>query len=68
MVRSYLKSLCHGQDSSASNSKMNKKERKTEKEMGNNVNDWTGLEFGESVRAVENMSSVLPQRPSMLRD
>ena len=42
-----------------------------------NTREWTGLEFGKSQRAVENRekwrklvakSSVLPQRPSRLRD
>ena len=42
-----------------------------------NIRQWTGLEFGESQRAVENRkkwrklvakSSVVPQRPSRLRD
>ena len=42
-----------------------------------NIREWTGLEFGKSQRAVENRekwrklvpkSSVLPQRPSRLRD
>ena len=42
-----------------------------------NIRDWTGLEFGKSQRAVENRekwrklvakSSVVPQRPSRLRD
>ena len=42
-----------------------------------NVREWTGLEFGKSQRAVENRekwrklvvkSSVVPQRPSRLRD
>ena len=42
-----------------------------------NVRKWTGLEFGKSQRAVENRkkwrklvakSSVVPQRPSRLRD
>ena len=54
MVRSYLKSLWHGQDSSARDSKRNKKERKTEKE----IKDWTGLKFCESVRAVEDEDRV----------
>ena len=44
---------------------------------GDNIREWTGLEFGKSQRAVENRgkwrklvakSSVLPQRPSRLRD
>ena len=42
-----------------------------------NISEWTGLEFGWSQRAVENRekwrklvakSSVVPQRPSLLRD
>ena len=42
-----------------------------------NTREWTGLEFGKSQRAVENRekwrklvakSSVVPQRPSQLRD
>ena len=42
-----------------------------------NVREWTGLEFGKSKRVVENRekwrklvakSTVVPQRPSRLRD
>ena len=42
-----------------------------------NISEWTGLEFGKSQRAVENRGkwrklvaklSVVPQRPSRLRD
>ena len=42
-----------------------------------NIREWTGLEFSESMRAVENRenwrklvskSYVVPQRPSRLRD
>ena len=42
-----------------------------------NIREWTGLEFGRSQREVENRekwtklvakSSVVPQRPSRLRD
>ena len=42
-----------------------------------NIREWTGLEFGKSPRAVENREkwrklvaklSVVPQRPSRLRD
>ena len=42
-----------------------------------NIRDWTGLDFAKSQRAVENRekwrklvakSSVVPQRPSLLRD
>ena len=33
--------------------KGNKKKRKTEKEGEDNIKDWTGLAFGESIRAFE---------------
>ena len=47
------------------------------KKWEDNIRKWTGLEFGKSQRAVENRekwrklvakSSVVPQRPSRLRD
>ena len=47
------------------------------KRWGDNIRDWTGLEFGKSQRAMENRvkwrklvarSSVVPKRPSRLRD
>ena len=47
------------------------------KRWGDNIREWTGLEFGKSQRAVENRekwrklvakSSVVPNRPSRLRD
>ena len=47
------------------------------KKWEDNIREWTGLEFGKSQRAVENggkwrklvaKSSVVPQRPSRLRD
>ena len=47
------------------------------KKWEDNIREWTGLEFGKSQRAVENRekwrklvakSSVVPQRPSRLRD
>ena len=47
------------------------------KRLEDNIREWTGLEFGKSQRAVENRekwrklvakSSVVPQRPSRLRD
>ena len=54
-----------------------KKTRQTEEEVGDNIREWTGLEFGKSQRAVVKRekwrklvakSSVVPQRPSWLRD
>ena len=56
---------------------MGRTTRQTEEEVGNNIREWTGLEFGKSQRAVENRekwrklvvkSSVVPQRNSRLRD
>ena len=47
------------------------------KRWGDNIREWTGLEFAKSKRAVENRgkfrkliakSSMVPQRPSRLRD
>ena len=47
------------------------------KRLEDNIREWIGLEFGKSQRAVENRekqrelvakSSVVPQRPSLLRD
>ena len=47
------------------------------KKCKDNIKEWTGLEFGRSQRAVENRekwrklivkSSMVPQRPSRLRD
>ena len=47
------------------------------KRWGHNIREWTGLEFAKSQRAVENSenwrklvvkSSLVPQRPSQLRD
>ena len=56
---------------------MGKKTRQTEERWEDNIRKWTGLEFGKSQRKVENRkkwrklvakSSVVPQRPSRLRD
>ena len=54
-----------------------RKQGRQKKRWENNIREWTGLEFGRSQRAVENRgkwrklvakSSVVPQRPSRLRD
>ena len=58
-------------------SERSKKKRKTEEEMGDNIKEWTGMEFGDSLRAAEDregwkgivaISSVVPRRPPRLRD
>ena len=52
-------------------------ETRQKKRWEDNIREWTGLEFAESQRAVENRenwrklvvkSSVVPQRPSRLKD
>ena len=54
-----------------------KKRRQREKEVEDNIKEWTGLGFGKSERAVENREKwrklvaklpVVPQRPWRLRD
>ena len=54
-----------------------RKQGRQKKRWKDNIREWTGLEFAKSQRAVENRekrrklvakSSVVPQRPSRLRD
>ena len=73
---------CHpfirsGQNHLARHDERGKKTRQTEEEVGRHIREWTGLEFAKSQGATENRekwrklvlkSSVVPQRPSRLRD
>ena len=54
-----------------------RRQSRKRKRWEDNIREWTGLEFGRSQRAVENgekwrkqvvKSSVVPQRPSRLRN
>ena len=54
-----------------------RKQGRQRKRRANNIREWTGLEFAKSKRALENrekwrklvaISSVVPRRPSGLRD
>ena len=54
-----------------------RRQGRQKKKWEENMREWTGLEFAKSQRAVENRgkwrklvakSSVVPQRPSRLRD
>ena len=54
-----------------------RRQGRQKKRWEDNIREWTGLEFAKSQRAVENReklrklvakSSVVPQRPSQLRD
>ena len=53
MVLPHLKIPWHGEDNSARDSEMSKKERKTEKRWEDNIKEWTGMRFGDSRRAAE---------------
>ena len=77
VVWSCLPFIRSGQNHIARHSEREKKTRQTGEEVGNNIREWTGLEFGRSQKAVENRgkwrkliakSFVVPQRPSRLRD
>ena len=77
MVWSCYPFIRSGQNHLARHSERRKKTRQTEEEVGRQHQEWTGLEFAKSKRAVENRekwrklvakSSVVPKRPSQLRD
>ena len=77
MVWSCLLFIRSGQNHLARHSERGKKTRQTKEEVGRQHQGMTGLEFGKSQRAVENRGkwrklvakkSVVPQRPSQLRD
>ena len=77
MVLSCLPLIRCGQNHLARHSERGKKTRQTEKRWEGNIKEWTGLEFAKSQKAVEYRekwrklvakSSVVPQRPSRLRD
>ena len=57
--------------------KEERRQGRQRKRWEDNIREWTGLEFGRTQRAVENKGkwrklfaklSVVPQRPSRLRD
>ena len=58
MVWPHLKILWHGEDNSAGDSERSKKERKTKKRWENNIKEWTGMEFGDSLRAAEDREGL----------
>ena len=73
MVWSYLPFIRSGQGTVGGR----RREGRQRKRWEDNIREWTGLEFGKSQRALENRekwrklvakSSVVPQRPSRLRD
>ena len=54
MVWSCFPFIRSGQNHLARHSERGKKTRRTKEEVGRNIREWTGLEFGKSQRAVEN--------------
>ena len=77
VVWSCLPFIWSGQHHLARHSERGKKTRRQRKRWEDNIREWTGLEFAKSQRAVENREkwrklvaklSVVPQRPSRLRD
>ena len=77
MVWSCLLFIRSGQNHLARHSERGKRQGRQRKKWEDNIREWTGLEFTKSQRAVEDRekwrklvakSSVVPQRPSRLRD
>ena len=73
----YLSFIRYDQIHLARHSERRKTEGRQKKRWEDNIRELTGLEFAKSQRAVENRgkwrklvvtSSVVPQRPSQLRD
>ena len=77
MVWPHLKIRRHGEDNSAGDNERSKKWRKTEEKMEDNIKEWTGMEFGDSLGTAKDRkgwesivatSSVVSRRPTRFRD
>ena len=77
MVWPHLKILGHDEDNSAGGVKGARKGGKQKKRWEDNVKEWTGMGFGDSLGAVDELgrwngivasSFVVPRRPSRLRE
>ena len=73
MVWPHLKVLWHGEDNYAGDSERSKEKKRWE----DNIEEWTGMGFGDSLREAEDRegwkgivatSSVVHRRPPRLRD
>ena len=69
MVWSHLKLLWHDEDNSAGTVKGARRRERQKKRWEDNIKEWTGIGFGDSMRAAEDreggegvvaMSSVVP--------
>ena len=77
MVWPHHKILGHGEDNSAEDSERARKRGRQKKRWEDNIKEWTGIGFGDSLRAAEDRegwkgivatSSVVPRRSPRLRD
>ena len=77
MVWPHLKILGHGEDNSAGDSERTRKRGRQKMGWEDNIKEWTGMWFRDSLRAAEDRegwkdivatSSVVPRRPPRLRD
>ena len=77
MVWPHLKILWHVEDNSAGAVKGGRGRGRQKKRWEDNIKGWTGVEFGDSLRAVDDRegwngivatSSVVPPTPPSIRD
>ena len=77
MIWSCLPFSRFGQNDLARHDETGRRQGRQRKKWEDNIREWTGLEFAKTQRAVKNRgkwrklvekSSVVPQRPSRLRD
>ena len=73
MVCPCFKVFWFSKDNPTGHSERKKKKRQTEKSWGDNIKEWTGIDFASSTRTAENRtrwkgivanSYVMPRRPS----
>ena len=53
MVWPHFRIIRHGEDNFTGDSEKSKKEKNTEKRWEDNIKEWIGIEFGDSLRASE---------------
>ena len=59
MVWPHLKIFWHGEDNSARDSERSKKERRQKKRWEDNIKEWMGMGFGDSLRAAEGWKGIV---------
>ena len=76
MVWPHLKILWHGEDSSIGDSEGARRRGRQRNRWEDNIKEWTGMWFGDSLRAAEDRegwkgivatSTVVPRRPQRLK-